>query len=149
MNLVVPVNPLQNQMLCDWAAREIGQDAFERAQAIGFMDGDRLVGAVVLHDLSPPNVLLSWAFTEPRYFNRTVIRTVFKWAFTQTGVGRITGLVDKRNKKARKLNERLGMKLEGVLRKATPEGRDLFVYGMLREEGEALVERLNGKAKRT
>lgn len=149
MNLVVPTNPLQNQMLCDWAARELRQEAFDRAQAIGFMDGNVLIAAVVLHDHAPPNVMLSWVFKSPRFFSRTVIRIVFEWAFSQMGVERVTGLVDKRNKRARKLNERLGMKLEGVLRKASPEGRDLFVYGMLREEAEALLERINGKAKQS
>lgn len=142
MKLVAPQNPIENQYLCDWAARVIGQGPFERATALGWMDKTGLRAVVVLHDMSPPNVMLSWAATTPRWMNRAVLKIVFDWAFNQLKVGRITGLVEKPNKHARRLNENLGMRLEGVLRKASPKGKDLFVYGMLRAEGEALMRRL-------
>jgi hypothetical protein len=142
MKLVVPANPFENQWMCDWAARRIGQDAFERAQAIGWADKHGIVAIVVLHDLSPPNVMLSWASSSPRWMTRKALWTVFNWAFNQLKVDRITGLVERPNKHARRLNEKLGMKLEGVLRKASPHGKDIFVFGMLREEAEALMKRL-------
>ena len=142
MRLVVPRGPIENQFLCDWAARTIGQGPFERASALGWMDGTGLRAVVVLHDQAHPNVMLSWAATSPRWMTREVLRIVFDWAFNQLKCGRITGLVEKPNKHARRLNEKLGMKLEGVLRKASPKGKDLFVFGMLREEGEALMRRL-------
>ena len=140
--IVFPRNPVENQWMCDWAARVIGQEAFERAQAVGVERDGSLVAVAVLHDHAHPNVMLSWASTGRGWLSRRLLKVVFDWAFNQLKVSRITGLVERPNKRARKLNEHLGMKLEGVLRDASPRGKDLFVYGMLREEGEALMKRL-------
>lgn len=141
-DLVIPKNDEENKYLCDWAAQKIGQEEFTRARAIGFADKSGLIGAVVLHDLSPPNVFLSWAFSTPRVFNRRMVATIYNWAYVQLGCSRITGLVERNNKQARKLDEGIGMKLEGVLRKAAPSGRDLMIYGMLKTEAEELIKRL-------
>ena len=82
--------------------------------------------------------------------SRDLLLHVFNWAFVQLKCTRITGLVERNNKRAREIDERLGMKLEGVLRKAAPSGRDLMVYGLLREEAEQLMLRIyRGKAKST
>lgn len=143
--IVVPQTDEQNAALCMWAAKKIRQEPFRNARAIGILDKHHDIKAVVvLHDWSHPNIFLSWA-GEGNWMKREVIFHVYQWAYVQIGAERITGLVDKANKKARKLNEHLGMKLEGVLRKASPTGRDLFVYGLLRKEAEALVERLTRK----
>lgn len=150
LKFVFPQNDAENKYLCDWAAKQIGQERFEKARAFGVANSSGLVGAVVLHDHSPPNIFLSWAFTTPRAFNRKIIATVYDWAYIQLGCTRITGLVEKNNKRARKLDEGIGMKLEGVLRKASPSGRDLFVYGLLRAEAEELIKRLySGKTVST
>ena len=50
------------------------------------------------------------------------------------GCRRVTGLVHDNNHDARRFDEHLGFKQEGVLRKAAPDGDDMIVYGMLREE---------------
>ena len=149
-DLVAPKTPQENKYLCDWCAKKIGQDEFRNATAIGFANKSGLIAVVVLHDLSPPNVFLSWAATTPRWMTRKAIYTIYDWAYNQLGCERITGLVERKNKRARKIDEGLGMKLEGVLRKASPSGQDLFVYGLLRKEAEILITRLfHGQAQST
>lgn len=142
MNLVVPKNDKENEYLCGWAAKIIGQERFERARAVGFANSTGLIAVVVLHDHTPPNVFLSWAATTPRWMSRGAIFAIYNWAYNQLKCTRITGLVEKNNKRARKVDEGLGMKLEGVLRKASPSGRDLMIYGLLKEEADELIKRL-------
>jgi RimJ/RimL family protein N-acetyltransferase len=147
-DLVTPKTPQENKFLCDWCAKRIGQDEFRNATAVGYANHSGLIAVVVLHDLSPPNVFLSWAATTPRWMTRQTICMIYDWAYNQLGCSRITGLVERKNKRARKIDEGLGMKLEGVLRKASPSGQDLFVYGLLKNEADGLIKRLfNGKTK--
>lgn len=148
-DLIVPKTPNDNLYLCRWCATRIGQDDFKNAQALGFANRTGIVAVVVLHDLSPPNVFLSWASDSPRWFTKKNIYTIYDWAFNQLKVERITGLVERKNKRARKIDEGLGMKLEGVLRRASPSGQDLFVYGLLKKEADNLIKRLYGKAVST
>jgi RimJ/RimL family protein N-acetyltransferase len=139
--VVVPRNDAENTFLCDWAAKRIGQGPFKNARALGFANQSGLVAAIVLHDLSPPNVFTSWA-VEKGGFSRKLIAAFYKWAFVQSGCLRITALVERKNKRSRKLCEGLGMKLEGVTRKCAPNGQDLFIYGMLREEADETITRV-------
>jgi len=148
MDLIVPRTDEENKYLCNWAAKKIGQDEFKNARGLGFANGSGLIAVVVLHDLSPPNVFLSWASTSPRWMTKRTIYTIYDWAYIQLGCTRITGLVEKNNKRARKVDEGLGMKLEGVLRKAAPSGQDLMVYGMLRTEAEELLKRIYANPKK-
>lgn len=80
---------------------------------------------------------------------RTNLKIILDWIFVQQKCSRVTGLVERNNKRARKVDEGLGMKLEGVIRKASPSGRDLMVYGLLKSEADALLERLNKKNGQT
>ncbi len=145
--IVVPKGQAENAFLCDWAAKRIGQEGFKNATAMGFAGKAGLIAVVVLHDMSHPNVFLSWASDSPRWMTRKNILTIYDWAYNKLGCQRITGLVERKNKRARKIDEGLGMRLEGVLRKAAPSGQDLFVYGLLKNEADLLIRRLfNGKA---
>ena len=147
MEIVVPKNDAENAYLCKWAAKIIGQEDFRNATAMGIASSSGLIGVVVLHDLSPPNVFLSWASTTPRWMTRKTIFVVYDWIFNQHKCQRVTGLVEKNNRRARKIDEGLGMKLEGVLRKASPSGQDLMIYGLLKNEADNLIRRLYADSK--
>lgn len=149
-DIVIPKNDAENAFLCKWAAEKMGQDEFKNARAIGFANSRGLIAVVVLHDMSPPNVFLSWAATSVYWMNRRNLWVIYNWIFNQNKCERVTGLVERNNKRARKIDEGLGMRLEGVIRKASPSGRDLMVYGLLRREADELITRLykkNGKTK--
>lgn len=147
--IVVPKNDHENFQLCTWAANILKQDVIRNARSIAVVKNEKIAGVVILHDWSPPNVFLSWASVTPRWMSRDLLLHVFNWAYVQLRCKRITGLVERNNKRARDIDERLGMKLEGVLRKAAPSGRDLMVYGLLKEEAEQLIKRMYGEAKTT
>ena len=58
---------------------------------------------------------------------------MFDYPFNQLGVNRITGLVAKKNKEARRFDEHLGFKYEGNMRHALADD-DMLIYGMLKRE---------------
>jgi RimJ/RimL family protein N-acetyltransferase len=58
------------------------------------------------------------------------------YPFVQLKVNRITGLIEKRNRASRDFAEGLGGVLEGVMRKASPRGGDVCVYGLLAESAK-------------
>jgi RimJ/RimL family protein N-acetyltransferase len=66
--------------------------------------------------------------------SRHFLKEAFRYPFEQLCVDRITGLVPARNLEAQRFDEHLGFVLEGRARRALPDGDDLLIYGMLREE---------------
>ncbi len=68
-----------------------------------------------------------WSWREAMY-------RFFAYPFLQVGCTRVTGLVAANNQVARAFDEHIGFVYEGTLRRGMPDGTDLTVYGMLRDE---------------
>jgi RimJ/RimL family protein N-acetyltransferase len=90
------------------------------------------LAGVIYHNWRQPNIEITFAATR-NWATRGFIRSVFNAPFNQMGCTRITCLTPKRNKKSRNLLTKLGFVPEGNLRRAL-SGRDLLIYGMLKEE---------------
>jgi hypothetical protein len=75
--------------------------------------------------------------------NRAFLGEGFRYPFEQLGCKRVTGLVPARNEVAARFDEHLGFIYEGRIRQVLPNGDDLLVYGMLREECRFLQVGLN------
>jgi RimJ/RimL family protein N-acetyltransferase len=86
---------------------------------------------VVYTDASPSNVIMSAVIEAP--ITKRFLYVCFFYPFVQLGVRHVTALVETRNAKSRKLCERLGFVVEGLMREAAKED-DVFVYGMIRRE---------------
>lgn len=83
---------------------------FGPCQAIGVLDGEALVGGVVFHGYSPEAELIEMSAVgiTPRWLSRTVIRTVFRYAFDQQGCQLVVWRVSPDNLRTIRLAERLG-----------------------------------------
>lgn len=124
--------------LLDWLAPRLNttpRDLVWRYpfEILGALDGERIIGAVLFMHHRGYSIEAHWA-GEKGWLSRPHLRDIFAFPFSTIGVRRINGLIPKRNKQARKIAERLGFKLEGTLRGADDDGRDLMIYGMLRRE---------------
>jgi RimJ/RimL family protein N-acetyltransferase len=108
----------------------VGQMPFEVLAAVG-SDGS-LLGAVLYTNFRDQSIEMTSAGT-PGWLTRTHLREFFGYPFNQLGVRRVTGIVHRKNKHARNINERLGFKLEGVCRHGFKDG-DAMIYGMLKQE---------------
>lgn len=68
-----------------------------------------------------------------RWATREFLHHAFYYPFVQLGCERVTGLVDRKNKKARKFDEHLGFEYEAMLKRNTEKG-DTVVYRMFAEK---------------
>jgi RimJ/RimL family protein N-acetyltransferase len=125
-----------------WAKERMGIDGptgFARAVS-AVDDCGNFVLVIVMSNFSSRNIDVHQA-TQPngqglvpkeglRMFNH-----VFNYIFNDLGAARVTGLVRAKNKLARRFDEHLGFKLEGIMREAF-EDDDLCVYGFLKSDFE-------------
>lgn len=124
----------------DWAKEKIGIDGpvgFCRAMSAVDSAGDFVLVAII-SNFSKRNVDMQIAIDDTgkrmtvsgfkEIFNKT-----FNYVFCELGVARVTGLVRAKNTKARRFDEHLGFKLEGIMRESF-EDDDLCVYGFLKQD---------------
>lgn len=122
----------------EWVAKQLGFDGgIYPSYSIGIVDDGKLIGGVVYHNFTVNNIEMSIATISPKWAGRGIIRQLLAYPYS-LGCERITAIADSENHKSRKLLEKLGFQLEGVLRKGSPfrNRRDAAVYGLLKEEFE-------------
>lgn len=121
-----------------WAREKLELNAapeFFRAMA-AVDENDEFVCVVVMTNFTARNVDLSIAIDIRKVRPKGTIEMfngVFGFLFNQLRVARVTGLLRGKNKKAQRINEHFGFKLEGVMRKAFSDD-DLHIYGFLAED---------------
>lgn len=71
---------------------------------------------------------------EPIAARKGILAAGLDYAFVTCGVPRISAEVLADNARCRRLIEGLGFKVEGTKRKAGPDGQDVIVYGLLKDE---------------
>ena len=122
-----------------WARKKLGLDSgpnFFRAMSAVDNDGE-YVCVVVFTGFSSINIDINIAMNGKKMTPKGTIEMfnkVFSFCFDELHVQRVTGLTGMSNKKAKNIIEHFGFKLEGVMRKAMPEGEDMAVYGFLADE---------------
>jgi L-amino acid N-acyltransferase YncA len=134
MNLVFEPRELMMQ----WAIAKIpGGTPMKQSQdwqVIGLADETRLRCVALYHDFRDNSIEMSIAADTPKWASRGNIRAFLHYPFCQLGVGHVRAVIRVDNKRSRKMVERLGFKLEGVLRHAAKDGKNLILYGMIRKE---------------
>jgi L-amino acid N-acyltransferase YncA len=108
----------------------VGQIPFEVLAAVS--QQGQLLGAVLYINYRAGSIEMTQAGV-PGWLSRAHLRDLFDYPFNQLGCRRVTGIVHRKNKHARDINERLGFKLEGVVRHGFNNG-DAMIYGLLRNE---------------
>lgn len=127
----------QDEMVAEWVAKRIPNFTFDGPySAIGLVNGQgHLLAGVIYERFTQIDIHVHIAAVPgKRWISRHWLNEVFRYPFVQLGCARMTGLVPARNEAAQKFDEHLGFRLEGRLRKALPNGEDLLIYGMLKEE---------------
>jgi hypothetical protein len=122
----------KSEQVAAWAAKKMGARVIEPFYALGVEDefGDPR-GAFIWSEFTRHNVELT--VYAPGALKRHIVRGVFKYAFNELGVTRITVRCPASNKDLNKLQEHLGFKFEGIMRRFYGDD-DAFIYGMLRCE---------------
>jgi len=132
----------EGNILAEWCRRQISDcEGFGPwFTTIGFRKEGVIQAVVVYNNYRAPNIEASIACVDPKWTTRTNLGVAFSYPFTQLGCSRVTAIVDKKNRRARKFlagkdgGHGIGFKLEGVLRQASPNGEDMMIYGLTRDE---------------
>jgi RimJ/RimL family protein N-acetyltransferase len=137
----------QDEMVARWVAGrmpifEFGSTPYT---AIGLANQwGALIAGVVYQNFTKTDIHMHVAALPGKHWlSRGFIGEGFRYPFDQLGCVRVTGLVPARNQTAAAFDEHLGFTLEGRVRKILPDGDDLLIYGMLREECRWLKVGLN------
>lgn len=108
--------------------------ALDKFVALGVVRRNQLVGGVVYHNFRGCDVEVVAAFEDPGWALPGTLRALFAYPFETLRCARVTAIVARKNRRARRLCEGFGFRLEGVARKALDGKEDAMIYGMLRAE---------------
>lgn len=132
MRVVYPT-PEQNQALLALIANKMGGGMVD-AQCLAVMNDTKIEGVVAFFNYRWPSIEVAFYCENFRWaLNRQGIAEVLSYPFKQLNCRRITAIVERKNKRARKMVQRLGFKEEGMLRKGGEFG-DVFIYGLLPDD---------------
>lgn len=98
-----------------------------------FTDDARLIGGIVVYNVDAINAWGAIALEKGCVPTRALLREIMGFLLN-LGLRRFTVATTPSNTRAQKLNELMGFKREGLLRRAAPNGDDLILYGILQED---------------
>lgn len=114
---------------------EGGVARVEGMRAIGLRRDGELVAGVVYEGYNGRNIWMHVAaIPGARWMSREFLHAVFAYPFDLCKVDRVSGYVNESNLQARRFDEHLGFKEEARLRGAAPDGGDVLVYVMWRDD---------------
>lgn len=127
----------KQEVLLRWAAERIGMPYgwVDDSEAMGVLDAsDKVVAVGVLNMVADRQGWLHIASDgNRRWANRTILGGMFSYPFYYRDLLKLTARVDIDNVASQVLCLKLGFKVEGRER-AGFYGRDIAIFGMLREE---------------
>lgn len=129
--------PDEDGSVIAWVCKGLGDDpkTYGENVTLGIYLRDRLIAGVIFNDIRPNrDVWLSIYTEDKKWCNRRVLRLIFDFVFYKIGAERASALVSKDNESSINLVEKLGFVREGLLRHYRDNGKDCYVYGMLKSE---------------
>jgi RimJ/RimL family protein N-acetyltransferase len=102
--------------------------------AIGITLRDKIIASVVYTRYRWPDIEIGIHSIDSRCCNRRTLKAIFSYPFVQLKCTRVSAVTDPANSAVCHFLRRLGFTDEGRLRKASPQGDDYLLLGMLREE---------------
>ena len=107
----------------------------EGMTAIGLEKDGELVAGAVYEGFNGHNMWVHLAGLPGRdWLNREFLQAGFRYPFLQCGVSRLSGYVNASNTEARRFDEHVGFREETRLRGAAPDGGDVIIYVMRKED---------------
>jgi RimJ/RimL family protein N-acetyltransferase len=127
---------LDQKVRCgDWAKERVGVSSWgDWYESIGWEQDGELIAVCVFTNWNGPDICMHIAaIPGRRWLRRQALQAVFRYAFVQLGVRRITGHVPAKNADAVRFDLNIGFRLEGVKRDGWWDD-DMLVLGMLKSE---------------
>lgn len=118
-----------------WVFSKIGKVwSPEGREVVGLVDGDIVLGGVVYEDYTGSSVCCHIAIAHPHVPLRKLLVAAARYAYNQLGVKKVIGMVPSNNEDALRMDFRLGFELEAIVRDVFPDGSDMVILTMTREQ---------------
>jgi RimJ/RimL family protein N-acetyltransferase len=120
-----------------WVAQEIGKLWHPGAgRALGWLDEEgKLVAGVTFTNFDGTNVWIDCAAqAKTRWLDRRGLYAIFHYVFEQLQCVRCSVMIPENNDKSLKLVRQVGFEYEATLTRAAPEGKDMLVLRMFKED---------------
>jgi RimJ/RimL family protein N-acetyltransferase len=133
------------EYLSDMYGEQLLIDPATTEMIIGY-SGSELVFVAGFHnyraskDKRPLDIELALAILNKRKITKACAKAVCRYPFITLKVPRMTATISATNENSMLLAERHGWVKEGVKRKAGPNGDDIVIWGLLRDECKFLGE---------
>jgi hypothetical protein len=112
-----------------------GLAANDGMRAIGLRRNGELVAGAVYEGFNGRNMWVHLAGLPGRcWLNRRFLQAGFHYPFVLCGVDRLSGYVNASNTDARRFDEHVGFHEESRLKGAAPDGGDVILYVMWRQD---------------
>jgi RimJ/RimL family protein N-acetyltransferase len=128
--------------LAQWAEAMLPEQApFARPlTAIGIVSSENeIMGVAIYNNFRQNDIEITFVTATPKWATPGNVRAILSYPFVQLGVDRMTAITSKTNKKARKLLDRLGFKLEGIHPFAYA-GKTACTYGLYLDNARKWVD---------
>lgn len=136
----------ESQKVCDFVGRIIGFPM--NGEALGVMINNELVGGVVYNNFTGGSIDATIATKSAKWLNRNTLFFLSSYPFLQLKCNRVGGIVDVGNYRSLAVAQKFGFEIEGMLRKYRPNGADVFVLGMTKEQWLKRIEK-HGKSTKS
>lgn len=131
--------PDSGGLLKNWICDGLGEtsDWVGENYTIGILYDNKLIGGLIFNNYRVNvDIWLTIYTLNPKWCSRSVLRYIFTTCFETLKCKRVGVLVSKDNSKSLSLCQRLGFKIEGLLRQYRENGTDCYILGMLKEENK-------------
>lgn len=135
--------------ICSWVGKHIGMVGHQLMPCVTlqFLKKGNLEAAVIFNNYRPDarDIYLTIAADTPSWISKGRLNQIFSYVFEQLNCNRLSLMIRRKNKRARKLAEGLGFKYEGNKRKGYDGIDDGIEYGMLKSECRWIGDRYGQK----
>ena len=112
-----------------WVCEKAGCHWDETCQAIGWQRDGVLVAAVMYDNYTGPSISMYSRIDDAKRVTKSWYKAIFDYPFNRLCVKAVRALVSTANEAARRLDEHIGFKVEGVLKDYFSDG-DGIMYVM-------------------
>jgi RimJ/RimL family protein N-acetyltransferase len=124
----------ENRFFLAWIGKRIPYASFGDSQCIAVYRSDKIAAVICYTNYRKVDIEMSFASDNPRWATRQMIAVLLSFPFVQLKVQRVTSMILKSNKRARKLIVGAGFVEEGAHRHAGPNKELMLSYGMTRDD---------------
>ena len=131
----IPATKDESRLLQAWLEHRVPNlDCGESAFCLGVWRDEKLAAVAAFYNFRRVDVEMSFASDNPRWATKQTIAWILAYPFLQLETQRVTAMVQKSNKRCRKLLRGAGFMEEGRHRHAGPQLETMFSYGMTRQD---------------